>query len=453
MAFIQKRKTAGGQYRFDVRWLVDGEPRQRRFRLRKEAEAWKRKVEADELRGVIVDPRAGDERFDIYADWWLDTRLARGRPLSPMTVEGYRGLLKRNILPTFAQAPLRKITTDSVRSWHTRLVATAGPDAAAKAYRLLRSILNTAVADDRLGRNPCRITGAGTEHRAERPMLETSTVLDLADAIGPRFRALVLLAGFGGLRTGELLGLRRRDVDLLRAIVHVRVQAQQVIGQGRIVGGPKSEAGSRTVTLPKTTLAALEEHLGTFAQPGPDGVVFTAPQGGPLRRAELSRVWRASVAAVGAPAGLRIHDLRHHAATSMARMPGVTTKELMARIGHSSPRGALIYQHATEARDRAIAEFLEVQITSAERTSLAPVQRIGGAPDEAPRNRAWDVRGMEQVSTNLGPTKTALTCPFTPRRRPESNRCTGLCRPLPQPLGHAATNAAGRSSAQMVASR
>jgi integrase len=57
--------------------------------------------------------------------------------------------------------------------------------------------------------------------------------------------------------------------------------------------------------------------------------------------------------------GLRIHDLRHHAATLTARMPGITTKELMARIGHASPRAALIYQHATEQRDREIAAYLD----------------------------------------------------------------------------------------------
>ena len=74
-----------------------------------------------------------------------------------------------------------------------------------------------------------------------------------------------------------------------------------------------------------------------------------------------------------APEGLRIHDLRHHAATLTARMPGITTKELMARIGHASPRAALIYQHATEQRDREIAAYLDSAITD----STAASARLG----------------------------------------------------------------------------
>ncbi|CAA9242225.1 MAG: hypothetical protein AVDCRST_MAG76-1827 [uncultured Acidimicrobiales bacterium] len=100
--------------------------------------------------------------------------------------------------------------------------------------------------------------------------------------------------------------------------------------------------------------------------------MFTCPSGTPLRRATLSGHWRAAVAATGAPAGLHLHDLRHHAATIVARMPGVTTKELMARIGHSSPRAALIYQHATAERDQAIAAYLGEQMAGAERPQRAP---------------------------------------------------------------------------------
>jgi hypothetical protein len=107
--------------------------------------------------------------------------------------------------------------------------------------------------------------------------------------------------------------------------------------------------------------------------PGNDGLVFTGPSGGPLYRGRLSDHWRPACRAVGAPAGLHIHDLRHHAATLTARMPGITTKELMARIGHSSPRAALIYQHATEERDPAAADFLDEQIAAVERPERAKV--------------------------------------------------------------------------------
>ena len=86
--------------------------------------------------------------------------------------------------------------------------------------------------------------------------------------------------------------------------------------------------------------------------------------------------------ATGAPAGLRPHDLRHHAATLTARTPGTTTKELMARIGHASSRAALIYQHATRERDRPVASYLDDVVAAsrpepeADVLDLPPASRV-----------------------------------------------------------------------------
>jgi integrase len=210
-------------------------------------------------------------------------------------------------------------------------------------------------------------------------------VLALAEAIDKRYRSLVLLAGFGGLRVGELLGLRRCDLDLMHRVVHVRVQALEVVGSGRIVTRPKSEAGVRSVALPASVLDALQDHVVAYGQPGAEGVLFTAPLGGPARRASVNQAWHTACRAVGVD-GVHVHDLRHHAATVVARTPGVTTKELMARIGHSSPRAALLYQHATEERDRRVADFLEQQIVASVPVPMAPVvtiprdQRVMNAP-------------------------------------------------------------------------
>jgi integrase len=259
---------------------------------------------------------------------------------------------------------------------------------AAKSYRLLRAILNTAVDDDRIGRNPCRIKGAGSEQTDERPMLPTVTVLALADAIEPPFRALVLVAGFGGLRTGEMLGLTRADIDLEQASVTVHTQAQQIVGLGRIMTDPKSDAARRVVTLPELVVLSLGDHLRRWTAPADDSPVFVGPEGRPVTRATLSEIWRAAVAQTGAPAGLRIHDLRHHAATLVARMPGITTKELMARIGHASPRAALFYQHATVERDRAAADFLDHEIATVVRlrtSTEAPGCGVG-ARRQQPQN-------------------------------------------------------------------
>jgi integrase len=227
-----------------------------------------------------------------------------------------------------------------VRSWFAAVSLSDGRDQAAKSYRLLRAILNTAVDDDRIGRNPCRIKGAGAEQTDERPMLATTTVLALADAIEPAFRALVHIAGFAGLRTGEMLGLTRADVDLDRREIHVRAQAQQIVGQGRVMTDPTSVAATRIVALPDLVVESLAAHLKRWTGPEADATVFVGLQELPVTRAALSESWRAAVAATGTPTGLRIHDLRHHAATLVARMPGITTKEIMARIGHVTHAGS-----------------------------------------------------------------------------------------------------------------
>jgi integrase len=378
MAHIKKTLTKKAEPRFRVRYRANGRPVERWFPTITAAKAHKTRVEADTLDGAVFDPRAGSGTLDAYFEGWLRDRLVKGRPLSPTTRYGYTKLWRRNIARRIGRRPLRTLRADVVRSWYAEVVADAGADQAAKSYRLLRAVLATAEADDLIRQNPCKVRGGGQENAAERPMVPTSLVLDLADAIEPRFRAMVLLAGFAGLRTGENLGLRRVDVDLLHREVSVTQQAQELVGEGRVTLAPKSEAGRRVVAIPTIVVAALEQHLATLTVAAPESPVFTGPEGGPVRRASFSLAWRAACAKVGAPAGLRPHDLRHHAATLTARAPGITTKELMARIGHASPRAALIYQHATSERDHAVASFLDGVVAAAERPPLAPVVGLDG---------------------------------------------------------------------------
>jgi integrase len=175
---------------------------------------------------------------------------------------------------------------------------------------------------------------------------------------------------FAGLRTGELLGLQRRDVDPLHGSLMVVRQAQEITGRGRVLVPPKTDAGRRTVALPTFVLRALEEHLRVSVAAALDSPVFIRPSGLPLRRQDLSRAWNDACSALGLE-GARVHDLRHHAATVIARNPDVTLRELMATIGHSSHVAALRYQHATAERSRAIAEYLDGVIDAAQRPAAA----------------------------------------------------------------------------------
>jgi integrase len=372
---IDERETRDGP-RYDVRFRVNGKQRKKTFRTRDDANQYLDLRRADAHRGLVIDPRGGERLFGPYAETWLDERLVKGEPLTPATRQGYEKLLRRTIYPTFKATRLRQIDSEAVRKWYAKLTNSKSSDQAAKSYRLLRAILNTALSDRLISFNPCIIKGAGIERARERPMLDTGDVLKLADAITPRLRALILLAGFAALRSGELLGLQRRDVDLLHGTVTVARQAHEITGKGRILTRPKSDAGSRKVPLPSIIADEISEHLDTYVAPAPDSALFTRSSGLPLRRADLSEAWGKAVAAVGVPDGLHLHDLRHHAATVYARKPGITLKELMTIIGHASPVAALRYQHSTEEREREIADFMNEAITSAKSAPKAAAVRL-----------------------------------------------------------------------------
>jgi integrase len=168
---------------------------------------------------------------------------------------------------------------------------------------------------------------------------------------------MVLLATFAGLRFGELAGLTRRHVDLLHGTVKVAQQIQELADGRRVVVPPKTDAARRTVAVPPHLLPELEAHLAAWAESGAGGLVFPAPESGPIRRSNFNRrVWQPACRVAGVE-GLRFHDLRHTGNT-LAAATGASTRELMVRMGHASPRAALIYQHATADRDAAIARAL-----------------------------------------------------------------------------------------------
>jgi integrase len=342
------------------------------FRTKREAQAFLARARADVERGAWVDPDAGKIPLAEYAWRWLDDRPQ----LRPRTQELYEGLLRLHVLPALGATALSDLRPATIRSWHASLLRGRRPGAstAAKCYRLLRSILATAVEDDLVPKNPCAIKGAGVEHPKERPVATIEQVYEIAEAIEPRYRAIVLTATFTGLRLGELRALKRRHLDLLHATVHVVEQTAELKHGELVVGPPKSDAGVRTVAIPHALIPELEAHLAQWTGPGPDGLVFCGTKDQPIRRASLYKAWKRAVRTVGVDE-LRFHDLRHTGNT-LAAATGASTKELMTRMGHASPRAALIYQHATEERDKTIAEALSDQINRAVAQAAAKVARL-----------------------------------------------------------------------------
>jgi integrase len=327
----------------------------RSFATKAEASQWLAKIETEFARGTWTDPEAGRVSLDGYARSWVETRAN----LRPRTVDLYESLLEHHIVPALGDREVGTLSAGTVRRWYAQLVRRSGAGSLtpSKSYRLLRTILNTAVADGLVARNPCAIVGAGIERSAERPVATLAQVWALADAVPPHFRALVLTAAFGGLRFGELAGLTRDCVDLASGAITVRRALIQRDDGTLQLGPPKSEAGRRTFTIPAALVPELAAHLDQYVDLSDDAVVFVGAKGARLRRSNWSVLWKKATEKVGVP-GLRLHDLRHTCNTLTAAT-GASTRELMHRMGHASPRAALRYQHATRERDVVIATALD----------------------------------------------------------------------------------------------
>jgi integrase len=238
MAQIRKRTTSSGDVRYDVRTRIAGRVVTRTFKRKRDADAYATILEAERLRGVAIDPRAGRVRFEDYARSWLGRRPE----LSVTTRHDYRKLLDNHLAPEFGHAEIAGIAPSAIRAWWAALAAHS-PARAAKAYRLLRAVLNTAVADELLARNPCQLSGAGQERSPERPTATVGEVQALAGAMPERLALVVWLAAFCGLRRGELLGLRRQDVDLLHNRLHIERSLVHLADGSVIAKSPKTAAG------------------------------------------------------------------------------------------------------------------------------------------------------------------------------------------------------------------
>ena len=350
--FGRVRKLPSG--RFQARYPgPDGldRPAPHTFATKRDAEQWLVLKEAEIARGEWIDPNAGKVPFDVYAKQWIDDRV-----LKPRSEGLYRSLLRNHLSPTFGNYDLADIREADVRRWRKERLGVVGQSTVAKAYQLLKSILNTAVDDELIRRNPCRIKGAGTPDTPEREMIPLTKVVEILNVIPDRYRALVLLGTFASLRWGELAALRRKHLDLNAGVVRVAGSLAELDGGKPLEDTPKSRAGRRIVSIPPEIIPDLQAHLDEFAEDGPDGRVFVGPRGGPLRRSGFRRIWNKVRVDVGLP-DLHFHDLRH-VGNTLAATTGASLKELMVRMGHASSRAALIYQHASQDRDRVIAAAL-----------------------------------------------------------------------------------------------
>jgi integrase len=328
-----------------VRHRIDGRQVSKGFARKVDAENYAASVQVNKLQGTTVDPQRSKITIEDYGKTWL----ARRKDLGDNTRELYHHLLTKHIIPSLGSTTVGGLTISAVRAWHAG-IAQEHAVTAAKAYRLLRTIMNAAVDDHLRFDNPCRVKGAGSEPETDRPTASVDEVTALASAMPERLRLVVLLATWTQLRRGEILGLRRRDVDLLHEELKVTETEVITLSRQRIRKGPKSKAGKRRLSIPDNIVADVKAHLDRYVDKDPDAALFTCTY------YELRGAWERARKSIRRP-DLHLHDLRGTGLT-LAVIAGATTSELMYRAGHSTPAMAMRYQKATKDRDRMLAGAL-----------------------------------------------------------------------------------------------
>ena len=329
------------------------------FADRIDAEAWltdrRREIDA-KLWNPAVVAKPDKITFGAFASAWLAGRQVAGRPIKTRTREHYQAILDDHLIEVFGNRQLTSIKPKDVRDWHSTTLVDH-PTMRSHAYSLLRTIMASAVNDELIDANPCRITGAGRAKRVHkiRPA-SVDEIATLTASMPERLRLMVTLASWCALRFGETVELRRSDVDLSDEVIRVRRAAVRTQGGTFAITTPKSDAGVRDVAIPPHIIPQIEVHLAKYVGKKRDSLLFPNEVGEHLQPSTLYRHWYKARAEAKRD-DLRWHDLRHSGAV-LAAATGASLAELMARLGHSTPQAAMRYQHAAQGRDREIAALL-----------------------------------------------------------------------------------------------
>ncbi|MFK5583822.1 tyrosine-type recombinase/integrase [Serinicoccus sp. LYQ131] len=307
---------------------------QQTFKARKDALAFKAEVEVATQRGTLIDPAS---RRTTYADWhaqWMNHRP----DLRESTRQRVQGIARVHLLPTFGHLPVQRITQPDVQAWVS--AQTVAPATVRRNYGEFSASLEAAVVGGILTVSPCRGIRLPKAVRAQMVILDHDEVESLAACILPRYRALVFLLAYGGLRIGEALDLIPSDIDLDKGTVRVVSTLTLDKGGRKTSGRPKSEAGLRTVPLPSQVKTMLAEHMDSY----PGEYVFTGGRGAQIHVSNFGErtfkqavtKWSEQRREQGLPVlRPRVHDLRHTAITQWIRL-GADLPRVKTWAGHTS---------------------------------------------------------------------------------------------------------------------
>ena len=359
-------RTNDGRTTYQARWRPPGDGRDnvrrtKTFKTRREANRWLTEQEASAHSGTYVDPRRGEQDFAVVAKEWVATKTH----LEPRTHADYEGTINTwftgDTDPLGNRPPFRSIgsiTTGSIENWLLKLADKRSHRTMAKVYGVLSQITAFAARRGYIAIDPCGPVKLPPKPRAdydpntgeyledEAPSITILSKADITKLAGcmpnATYATAITFDAWMGLRAGELWALKRKDVDLLHGVVHVRRAWKEVNGSHRgaakryFLGPLKTRAGRRSIHMPEHIKQLITAHLD--ANPSlPDAYVFTQPDGSPVRQSRFyKKVFKPAVrAALPENAHLRFHDLRHTAASFiLAVHPNLFL--VMKRLGHAS---------------------------------------------------------------------------------------------------------------------
>ncbi|MGH2717117.1 MAG: tyrosine-type recombinase/integrase [Actinomycetota bacterium] len=342
----------------------DGKERSRSFPRKVDAQRFLSTAETDKARGEWIDPRLGRRTF---AEWCQEFEGSRVH-LEETTKAQHGALIRTHVMPAFGDRPLASITEMQVQSFVSDLLAKGlAPSTVSKVLGILSQILKAATRNQLIARNPCEgVVGPGEKPQEERIFLTPEQLGALADEIGAQFRPMVLVAGYRGLRFGELAGLRPRRLNLLLGKLEVAEALKE--SRGRLYFGLPKHDRVRTVSLPPFLVDILRDHIEAFPPQG--DLVFTSQDGAFLRRSNFERrIWAPAVLRAGIDERLTFHGLRH-TAVSILIAEGASIVELAAVMGWAPSTAvamAMRYGHLFAARDEHLTQALERVYRSAGR--------------------------------------------------------------------------------------
>ena len=351
MATIEKRNQ-GSTTRYRVRWWAGDKQRSKTFTAFQDARRFKALLEGDLANGTYRDPRDAQVTVAVFAQRWWPT-VVDLRPSTHDRVE----LALKHVLREFGSLPLAGVTHSHVAQW----VAAQTKDMSAASVRknafTFRRMLDAAVHEGLLKSNPVTHVRLPAVVHHEQRFLNKMEIDSLITAAPDRYKAMVLLAIYGGFRFGELCGLQRSSINPASSTVRVSKTLVDLNGSVTL-GPPKTKTSVRTVTVPRSVMQALVQHMDSYTDGAPDSIIFTGPTG-PIRRCWFrGRVWLPTIKSAGLE-GLRFHDLRHTFVALWVDL-GRNAKEVSRVAGHSSVAFTLDrYGHLYEVDESSLADDLD----------------------------------------------------------------------------------------------